>query len=342
MKRVFLAVVLLSLFVGTASQVFAAQPQTQEKFYDGKVITMIVPYRPGSGSDTYARMMMSYLQQAIPNVSVGIKNRPEGGGMVAINDFYNVVKPDGLSILIAPTGKWTEAMLGDPNVKHDIDQFQYLGGVVGGEFAITVASTGKYTTVDALRKGKGVKFGSSSPNALPGLATVGAIEVLGLDAKVISGYEGSAPRTLALVQGEIDAMLASVEVAEGYKKSGMKTQTLVVVSPTRSENFPNVPCVADFMKLSDYQQLLMKAIYQEARAWSVPPGTPADRVQYLRDIFSKILKSKEFVQTAKGFAGDEWMGIWTGDVIQKQAVELQKTSKELAKIYKELIKKYVQ
>ena len=195
-------------------------------------------------------------------------------------------------------------MLGDPNVKHDIDQFQYLGGVVGGEFAITVASIpGKYTTVDALRKGKGVKFGSSSPNALPGLATVGAIEVLGLDAKVISGYEGSAPRTLALVQGEIDAMLASVEVAEGYKKSGMKTQTLVVVSPTRSENFPNVPCVADFMKLSDYQQLLMKAIYQEARAWSVPPGTPADRVQYLRDIFSKILKSKEFVQTAKGFAG---------------------------------------
>ena len=86
----------------------------------------------------------------------------------------------------------------------------------------------------------------------------------------------------------------------------------------------------------------MKAIYQEARAWSVPPGTPADRVQYLRDIFSNILKSKEFVQTAKGFAGDEWMGIWTGDVIQKQAVELQKSSKELAKIYKELIKKYVQ
>ena len=114
MKRVCLSIVLLSFFVGTASQVFAAQPQTQEKFFDGKVITMIVPYRPGSGSDTYARMMMSYLQQAIPNVSVGIKNRPEGGGMVAINDFYNVVKPDGLSILIAPTGKWTRGDAGRP------------------------------------------------------------------------------------------------------------------------------------------------------------------------------------------------------------------------------------
>ena len=342
MKRVCLAVALLSFLVGTANQVFAASVPPPEKFYEGKVITMVVPYRPGSGSDTYARMMMSYLQQAIPEVSVGIKNRPEGGGMVAINEFYNVVKPDGLTIMIAPTGKWTEAMLGDPNVKHDIDKFQYLGGIIGGEFAVTVASTGKYTSVEAMKKGKGIKFGSSSPNALPGLATVGAIEVLGLDAKVISGYEGSAPRTLALVQGEIDAMLASVEVAEGYKKSGMKTQTLVVISPTRSENFPNVPCVADFMKLSDYQQLLMKAIYQEARAWSVPPDTPPDRVQYLRDTFAKILKSKEFIQTAKGFAGDEWMGTWTGDQIQKQAVELQKSSKELAKIYKELIKKYVQ
>lgn len=339
MKRIFLAIILLSIIFGMVSPTIA---ETPEAFYDGKIITMIVPYKPGSGSDTYARMMLSYLQQAIPGIAVGIKNRPEGGGMVAINDFYNVVKPDGLSILIAPTGKWTAALIGDPTVKHEIDKFQYLGGVIGGEFAITVASNGKYTSAEALMKGKGIKFGSSSPTALPGLSTVAAIEVLGLDAKVISGYSGSSARTLALVQGEIDAMLASVEVAEGYRKSGMKTKTVLVVGTKRSVNFPDIPCISDVMKLSDQQKLIMSGIFQEARAWCVSPGTPKDRVQYLRSVFTKILESKDFIKTAKRFVGDEWLGTWTGDVIQQQAVEIQKNQKELAKIYPELIKKHVQ
>lgn len=338
MKRVFLSIVLISFLVGTASHVFA---ETPKEFYDGKVITMIVPYKPGSGSDTYARMMLSYLQQAIPGVAVGIKNKPEGGGMVAINDFYNVVKPDGLSILIAPTGKWTAALVNDPTVKHEIDKFQYLGGVVGGEFAITVSAKGKYPTVDAFKKGKGIKFAMSGPTALPGLATVAAIEVLGLDAKGISGYSGSSARTLALVQGEVDAMLTAVENAEGYRKSGMNTETLLVVSTKRAKNFPDIPCIADVVELNDQKKLIMSGIFQEARAWCVPPGTPKDRVQFLRATFDKILKSKDFIKTAKSFVGDEWLGSWTGEVIQKQAVEIQTHQKDLSKIFPDLIKKHV-
>src|SRR5262249_32306221 len=72
---------------------------TQEPFYAGKTLRIVVGTSAGGGFDTYARAIGRHLGKHLPgHPTVIVDNMPGAGGLVAANTVYRIAKPDGLTI----------------------------------------------------------------------------------------------------------------------------------------------------------------------------------------------------------------------------------------------------
>jgi len=91
---------------------WAASP-TAADFYKGKIVTIVVTGPPGSVNDIYGRVAALYLSEII-GAKVAVENKTAAGGLVAQNNFFQVVKPDGLTILCEATGRlWPGWLMGE-------------------------------------------------------------------------------------------------------------------------------------------------------------------------------------------------------------------------------------
>src|SRR5262245_16408020 len=67
---------------------------TQEPFYQGKTIRLIVGLAPGGGYDLYSRTIARQMGKHIPgNPTVVVENMDGAGSMIAANDMYKADKP---------------------------------------------------------------------------------------------------------------------------------------------------------------------------------------------------------------------------------------------------------
>jgi len=95
-RRVFSAVIIaigliLACDIGAAS--------SQEVFYKGKTIRIVVGFSAGGGYDAYARLIARHLSKYVPgNPTVAVENMAGAGSMISANHIYKVAKPDGLTI----------------------------------------------------------------------------------------------------------------------------------------------------------------------------------------------------------------------------------------------------
>ena len=106
----------------------AASTALGEEFYKDKTLKIIVPYPPGGGWDTYARVTARNIVNHIPgHPSVIVQNMPGAGGLVGVNFVYNRVKPDGLTVGMFETLLAFLQLLKDPAVKFDVRKLSWLG-----------------------------------------------------------------------------------------------------------------------------------------------------------------------------------------------------------------------
>src|SRR5688572_7219958 len=88
----FLTMLLVPLFL--VSSVYS-----QNTFFKGKTMRIIVGGPPGGGFDTYARMIARQMSKHIPgDPTIIVDNMPGAGMMIAANHIYKAAKPDGLTI----------------------------------------------------------------------------------------------------------------------------------------------------------------------------------------------------------------------------------------------------
>jgi tripartite-type tricarboxylate transporter receptor subunit TctC len=104
MKKVLAVISSLFFFAALAPAAAPAAPASDAAdFYKGKTIKILVGFSPGNSSDVTARVIARYLAKQT-NATVVIYNNAGGGGLVARNEMYSTIKPDGLTIMFDPTG----------------------------------------------------------------------------------------------------------------------------------------------------------------------------------------------------------------------------------------------
>lgn len=264
-----------------------------EEFYKGKTIRFIVGFAAGGGFDTYTRIIARHFGKHVPgSPSTLVENMTGAGSMIAANHIYNRAEPDGLTIgnFIGPLV--LQQFLGNPGAQFDGRKFGWLGVPTpdSGVCALTKAS-GIKTAEDWLASTKPIKLGGTAPGSTTDDVPKLVSAAIGLPMQLISGYKGTADIRLAADGGEIDGGCWAWESIKPTWAKGIEAGTVNIVLQTMFESHPElkqVPQAIKYAKTEEARELLkiVNGPYGVlARPYSLPPGTPKDRLEILQKAF---------------------------------------------------------
>ncbi|MBI2954606.1 MAG: hypothetical protein HYY30_09855 [Chloroflexi bacterium] len=323
----------LGLFIGCTQ---APKADTPEEFYRGKTVTGVVPSTPGGGTDLLIRAVAPYLAKEI-GATVKIENLATDEG---VNWVYNEAKRDGLTFVINSSNALSgNAILKAPGAQYEIDKFNYLGDLHPGATVFNISPQAPYKTLADLRQAKGLKVAASSAR---GSLTIGGavmLEVLGLDGKVVTGYQGNKNVTLALARGEANIQVTSDGGAKQDQDNGYVI-TLFIVGEDRSLVLPDVPTMFELgEKVPKELETVHAFVAALGYAAAVPPDVPQDRTDYLRKALENLSKNDTAMQSDVAKAMDGWAPFISGKVVQDKMMALA-ANKNLANQLDSLVKKY--
>lgn len=283
-----------------------SQAQTAADFFKGKTITINIGFPPGGGYDANSRMLARHFGKHIPgNPSVVAANMPGAGSLVAANTIFNTAAKDGTALVVFASSVAVEAILGNPAIKFDPLQYNWLGSM-----AQEVAYCGVWQKDGAPSSWADIMqretvFGGGAPAAITTQHPTILRNVLGAKIRVIPGYRGTADINLAMQKGEVNGgcgMFGSSIKSQWaqYLKSG-ELKLVLQMGAAKSQEFGSIPAAIDFARSEEDKAVLEIHFGQLAlsRPVAAPPGVPPERLQALRTAFDATMKDADFLAEAK-------------------------------------------
>ena len=198
---------LLAGIVGSLSASFSgvSLAASDDAFYRGKTLTVIVGFAPGGGVDTTARVVAQHLVRFIPGQPRLIVQNMEGAaGVMAANHIGRRVMPDGLTLAVPGRAWFIESIIKSPGVVFDSTKLSYIGSPGEVNSVAFVRSRTGIKSFDELKASKkALTFGALAGNTATAMVPVMLAEH-GVPIKVVVGYGSSARILVALEQGEVD------------------------------------------------------------------------------------------------------------------------------------------
>jgi len=232
---------------------------------------------------------------------------PGAGFVIAVNHVYKVAKPDGLTI-----GNWIGTLVlaqavGRKGLEFDVKKFEYIGAPVKNHDLCVLTKVSGITSFDKWMASKTpVKLGSTPPGASTYENSLVLKEALGLPIQVVAGYKGTSEIRLAAEAGEVAGLCGlSWASAKSTWRKGLDSGEAIVVlqnTPNAHPELSNVPLAINQAKTEEGKKLIQVGIHDTSTItylYSLPPGTPKERLQTLRKAFVDTLKDPEFLAEAK-------------------------------------------
>lgn len=282
---------LLALGLGTLGCVALAQG------YPSKPVTLVVPFPPGGGTDTGARIMAEQLGKRWGQTVV-VENKGGAAGQIGA-DVVAKAKPDGYTLLLGNVG--TQAI--NPSLyarmPYDPDKaFAPISLVAELPLAMMVnPQVPAHTVADfiALARSKPgqLSYSSSGAGGGPHLAA----ELFKRDSNTFVlhvPYRGGGPAVADLLAGHVQLSFMTVLEASGHIKAG-KLRALAVTSGQR------VPALADVPTLAESGLAGFNAI-----SWIgllAPAGTPAAVVDKVAADVQAVLADEAVKTRITGLGG---------------------------------------
>ncbi|MBK5946789.1 hypothetical protein CCR83_10180 [Rhodobacter veldkampii DSM 11550] len=174
--------------------------------FQGQRLTIVVPNAAGGGYDLYARALAPVLT-AITGATAQVTNLPGGGGKTAIARV-NEAPPSEMVALFDSATDVIPSVLSDATLGMTMADLEVLG-IVHSDPETWLARHG----IDLADPSTTRLISAASmieSNLIPvGLASL----ALGIESKVIAGYNGSVENTAAILRGEVDMASASLTTA---------------------------------------------------------------------------------------------------------------------------------
>jgi len=317
--------------VGFAFTVSVPTQSSADDFYKGKTIRFVVGLAPGGGFDLAARTMARHMGKHIPgNPTIVVENMTGAGSLIAANYTYYSAKPDGLFVGIWISGFVLRQALGDKAIRFDTRNFGWIGAPTKATPSCSImAHTGLKSLKDILATNRELKMGSIGPGTtyddLPQLLNL----TLGTRFKVISGYEGTSTILVAMRRKEVDGACWGWESVRATARPMLDAQgddKLIPFLIHRREpdlEVKDLPLVTDVIKSADHLSAYKTwgGTQEFQRPFTVPPGTPKERLELLRKGFAAAMKDPEFIAEAEKsklettYVSGEEIEKYVGDII---------------------------
>ena len=284
------AAALATVLLGFISLGAAAQSS-----YPGQPVKIIVPFTPGTGMDTIARVVAPRLSERLGQ-SVVVQNQPGASGNIGA-DAVAKSTPDGYTLLMGANTMLMASQM-YKNVSFDpVKDFSSVSMAAYGSLMLVAhPKTGIKTLSDLIKQAQ-AKPGSISFGS-PGVGTPHhmAMELFKLESNTFMlhvPYRGSAGYTQDLLGGELNVGFLPVHIAQSFVKSG-RLNALALGSPKRHPVAPDVPTFDE----AGVKRIDVDLWY----AFFVPSKTPSDIVARLNTEIAAILRQND-VREILGKAG---------------------------------------
>lgn len=279
------------LFAMLLALSLAAAPDASAQDFPSRVISLIVPFPPGGGTDIVGRLIANAMGERLPS-RVIVVNKPGAAGVVG-SESVLAAPPDGYTLLFTSQSIVTQTFETQGKVSHK--NFIFLGMLNTDAYGIAVGQKAKWQTLqeflaDARRRPGEITigttgFGSATYMQIPLLEKAAGVKFLPVP------YPGSAGFHTAALAGQIDSCGVVVGDAAALLNSG-KLRLLGVMSPKRLEAFPNVP---------SYKEIGIDVDFIFWRGLFVHKNTPPEVVKVLRNAVAAVANSASFKeQMVKG------------------------------------------
>lgn len=277
-------VLLLSACI-TPTVALAAVATEDPAKYPSKAIRFVVPFPPGGGNDTIARLVGQQLASSIGQ-QVLIDNRPGAAGALGAQVAASA-PADGYTLFLAGVGSHGL----NPNLRKKlpydpIKDFDAISLIASAPLLVVVHPSLPVKNIKdliALAKAKPGVINYASNGA--GGSSHMAVELFDMVAGTKMThvpYKGLAPALTELLSGEVQVMFSSAVAMLPQVKAG-KLRAIAMTGGKRSPAIPDVPTVAE-SGLKGY----------ETGSWYgvvVPAGTPKYAIDKLSSEVIRITKS---------------------------------------------------
>lgn len=269
---------LLGAFVGL--MVFACGSAWSQP-YPSKPVRVVVVFPPGGATDVVARFVFQKVSEQA-NQQFVIDNRAGAGGMIGAA-FVAKSPPDGYTLMVYSQTLLANAHLYEKPPYDALKDFtgvtalSRLVGMLGVHPSMPVHTTKDFIALAKARPGQ-ILYGSAGIGAYQHLSMSSLANVIGAKMTHVP-FKGGAPAVIALVGGEIHAMLTPVAEVYPHLKSG-RVRPIAVSSEKRTTQFPEIPAIAETVKGFEFT------------SWFgafVPAGTPRPIIDRLNAEIRKAL-----------------------------------------------------
>jgi tripartite-type tricarboxylate transporter receptor subunit TctC len=275
-------------FVSTMAM--ATSTAAADPAYPTRPIRLLVPFAPGGGSDTTARILTPKLHEAMGQAWV-VDNRGGAGGNLAA-EIVAKANPDGYTIFLG----FNTVLTVNPTLYK-------LGFSMEKDLApVTLLATAQYIMVlhqsvpannlkefIAVAKQKPGAFNFSSGGAGTPLHLAGELFSKRAGIKMTHiAYKGGSPAAAALLGGEVQVLFGSIAASLPHVKTG-RLKALATTGVRRSKVVPELPTMIE----QGFPGFDVQSWY----AFLLPTGTAAHVVRRLRDESLKVIAMPDVPQS---------------------------------------------
>jgi len=277
----------------------------QDGLFKGKEVTILIGAGAGGGADIYARVLARHLGRHLPgNPGVVPKNMPGAGGLRVLNHIYNVAPKDGTEIALSLAGPLFEPLFGNKGAKFETPKFTWIGNM---DSDATVCFTGSKSGVRRWQdmQSRETTFGASGPSSTASIQAKVMGTLLGVNVRMIHGYQGVRTQVLAIQRGELDGAcgiyVSSMRAQHAHEVAKGELSVQIAFDDRRVKDFPDAPAIYELVK-NDDDRRLADLIYGQnrlGRPLSAPPGLGAEAAGALRKGFMATLADPDFLDDAR-------------------------------------------
>lgn len=247
--------------------------------FPSKPIQLVVPFKPGGGSDLSARIFAKYASKYLPQ-RVIVQNIAGARGRTAELEVKRS-RPDGYVLLWQHQNLHMAYATG--RSKYDYTAFAPIADTVKSDNALIVAKDSPYKTPGDLDKAAKDKPGTirwgAAINGFSHFALLTYLDAANLSDKDfhIIGMSGDKNRIVAMLQGNLDVTIVALSAARPYLDSG-DLRLLGILADKRSEAYPKLPTL---------EEQGIDAVFTFDYMTFAPKDTPADRIKIIADAWLK-------------------------------------------------------
>ena len=284
---------LLFFLVLSLAGVESAVAQT----FPTKPVTVVVPYPPGGGYDSLARLLAPSLAAVLKQPFL-VENRAGAGGTIAMASIARA-PADGYALLLGGAGDFAISPHLYSKLSYDVHrEFSPIAMVATFPLMLVVSPNVAADSVAQLvglakRTPKGLTYASASIGSTGHISS--ELFRTAADIPLVHvPYKGAAPAVADLIVGRTDMMISDIGTLQAHVRAG-KIRPLAVTASVRAAAFPGIPTMVE------------AGINFEVVGWYgvfAPAGTPVPVLAGIERALASVVQSAEVKPRIEAMALD--------------------------------------